>query len=74
MPRVNDNPAARPQTTTNVDYCGLLWPIVVLERVTRQITLTRLELAFLEAAAARCGLSPEAFIERILRAYLANRK
>jgi hypothetical protein len=41
-------------------------------RVVRRIALTRGELAYLEAAAVRAGLSLEAFVERLLVAYLAN--
>jgi hypothetical protein len=55
-------------------HCVLLCAIVrscAERRVTHPIALTRAELAYLEAAAACEGLSLEAFLEELLRAYVA---
>jgi hypothetical protein len=43
------------------------------QKVTRRIALTRVELAYLEAAAARTGIGLDAFLEAILRGWLAAR-
>src|SRR5947209_7994325 len=43
-------------------------------RVTRRIALTRPEFAILDAAAARAGISIEAFLEQILRAWIGDRE
>jgi len=43
-------------------------------RVARRIALSRSEFLYLEAAAARAGLSLEPFLEAILQALLAARK
>jgi hypothetical protein len=43
-------------------------------KVTRRLALSRAEFRYLEAAAARAGLSLEAFLERLLRAFLEAKK